>query len=175
MSDPAAGNLEPLARRVHGLEKKAERVPDAATDIAWRAALTCATVVALGLPFLWDHTARPDTTSVAGWHLLFYGLNDHSHLDSFVRCSALYVLVPALASLAVAQAKRRVAVAVIVLDIFAAVLMLIVAAKGGTTAGTSNDAPERTGDGVGLWVAMLLLVGWAVMCARRLVELEERT
>jgi hypothetical protein len=105
---------------------------------------------------------------------VFYTLNDHSHLDAFVRWSALYVLVPALASLAVARAKRRVAVAVVVLDIFATVLMLIVAVRGSTSVGHFDDAPQRTGDGSGLWVCILLLIGWAVMCGRRVAELEER-
>jgi hypothetical protein len=179
VTEQGTGDLEPLARRVRALENRTKRVPDLATDVAWRAALTGASVVALGLPFLWDHTSsfsdRPYSAGIAGWHVLFYGLNDKSHLDLWVRVAPFLVIVAVLASLAVVREGRGVALAVIALDLLVIVALFVAAARGDSSAGDSGFDEQRTGPGSGLWVCILLLVGWIVMCGRRIQGLGQRS
>ena len=162
----AEQRLFALERRVEELERGASKRQ--VQRPGYLVALAVGTVVALGLPFLWDESSViKEPIAVAGWRLFSY-----DQLFAFSQPVSLFPrLVPwliVLAAIGTALARSpKFALLAAVLD-----GLLVLGCIGGSSLVRMNGhkldstaVQQIAGPGSGWWVSALLLVGWTLLAA----------
>ena len=163
-SDPAT--LDALTARLHQLETAAAQRSQQTRYLAVSAALGAATVVALGLPFLWDDSSRfKEPIAVAGWRLVGYDklYAFGQPIALFPRILPILIVIAALATATAVLARPELAVGAAVLDglvIVGCVFGSQFVHKIGVKL-IADQSQEISGPGSGWFVAGVLLAGWA--------------
>jgi hypothetical protein len=131
-------------------------------------ALAVGTIVALGLPFLWDRSGHYSaTSSVSGWRLLTYDklLAYDESVPLFPRLLPWAVILAAAFTAYALQPVLALIAALI--DVGLIVGCVIGASQVSVTGRRLGSDVENaiSGPGSGWWVAILLLAGWTALAS----------